>query len=314
MNVNHQISEYLKPVDIWDVFGISSQEEFIEKFITKGIFHKNVPEKITSDYHTVERLQFYSYYHYPLIDEAFGKSTRIFEASIDLKISELNIEKKGFESLSSKIKRLEKFTSSELHKKWLHAKEMRNMFAHHKAGRLMGVTLLNAFKHNINMINSVFLTKNEISDRHNSLESLKEKSMDLKKGLFIMEYNGKRYLVWSMIPYSTADNNETQKSFWVFHPVYGKTTIKEISDFPNPFMLNLENVRIDSKSLSADVVETNEKISAIITTNPKDEEAYDLHLEQMIKTDLGVKQMYWTVLESDLNKAVTEFVYKYNWL
>jgi hypothetical protein len=40
MTEKEQISEFLKPDTIWEVFGINSQEEFIEKFITKGKFHK----------------------------------------------------------------------------------------------------------------------------------------------------------------------------------------------------------------------------------------------------------------------------------
>uniref|UniRef100_UPI00109D765C hypothetical protein n=1 Tax=Candidatus Ulvibacter alkanivorans TaxID=2267620 RepID=UPI00109D765C len=279
MNVNKEISEYLKPVAIWDVFGISTQQEFVEKFVTKGIFHKNVPEKIVNDYHTVERLQFYSYYHYPLIDEAFGKSTRIFEASIDLKISELDIAKKGFESLNSKIKRLEAFTSGELHKKWLHAKEMRNMFAHHKAGRLMGIVLLNAFKHNINMINSVFLGKKEIIRRSVSLENLKENAIMLNKGLFVLKYKSKRFLIWSLIPYSTSGFENGQMSFWVMHPVYGEKAIKDLNDIPSPFMFNLENVLIENGNLSANVIETNEEILVKPTSNPKDIELYKLHQE-----------------------------------
>jgi hypothetical protein len=313
MNAKEQISEFLKPDTIWEVFGIKSQEDFINKFVTKGKFHKNVPEIIRKDYKIVEHLQFCSYYNYPLIDEAFGKSTRIFEASIDLKIADLGIEKKGFESLNSKIKRLEKYSSNELHKEWLHSKELRNIFAHHKAGRLMGITLFNAFKHINNMINSVFLKQQEIIQKENSLKKIITKSEHLKKGLFIMEYNGHRYLIWSMIPYTASDINGIEKSFWVFHPVYGEMQIKAISDFPNPFKLNLKNLKINKNGLSASVIETNETISIIATNTKENIDKYKLHNEQMLNLNSDLKEKYWIVLESDLNKGVTEFIYNHSW-
>lgn len=313
MTAKEQISEYLQPDTIWKVFGIKSQEDFIHKFITKGKFHKNVPEIIRKDFKLVEQLQFYSYYSYPLIDEAFGKSTRIFEASIDLKIADLGIEKKGFESLNSKIKRLERYSSTELHKQWLHSKELRNIFAHHKAGRLMGITLLKAFKHINNMINSVFLQKKEITERENSFKKIANESEHLKKGLFIMEYNSNHYLIWSMIPYTSSNRNGIEKSFWVFHPVYGQKQIKEVSDFPNPFKLNLKNLKINKYGLSASVIETNENITIIETNVKENIDKYKLHNEQMINLNLDLKEKYWFILESELNKGVTEFIYNHTW-
>lgn len=313
MNTKEHISKFLEPDDIWWNFGAKTQEEFVEKFITKGKFHKNVPEKIKNDYQIVERLQFYSYYNYPLVDQAFAKSTRIFEASIDLKIVELKMEKQGFEPLNSKIKRLENFTSNELHKKWVQAKEMRNLFAHHKAGRLMGVTLLKAFKHNVNMINSIFLDKEEILEKENSLKNLIQKSSHLKSGLFILNYNSTNYLVWSMIPYSTSIKEDDEKSFWVFHPVYKKKPITEVSDFPDAFKLNLKNLNISNEGLTANVVETNERIMLQKTEKEENIKQYDDHLIQMIETDLKLKEMYFLVLQNDINRKVTEFIYNYNW-
>jgi len=309
MTEKEQISEFLQPDTIWEVFGINSQEEFIEKFITKGKFHKNVPETIQKDFKLVERLQFYSYYNYPLIDEAFGKSTRIFEASISLKIKALGIEKKGFESLSSKIKRLEKFSSNELYKQWLHSKELRNIFAHCEAGQLMGITLLKAFKHINNMINTIFLKQEEIVKKEHSLKKIASESEHLKKGLFILEYKSNLYLIWSMIPYTSSINNGVEKSFWVFHPVYGEKQIKELSDFPSPFKLNLMNLKIYENGLSASESETNEIIEIRSTNNVELIEKYDLHNKQMIDIGLDLKQKYWLILENELNKGVTEFIY-----
>lgn len=305
------ILTYLKPDSIWEVFGAKNQNVFIEKYITKGKFHKNVPKKIIDDYKIVESLQFYSYYNYSLIDEAFAKSTRIFESSIDIKINELGIEKEGFESLNSKIKRLEKYSSMELIKQWDKAREIRNIFAHQKAGTLMGIILIKAFKHNINMINSVFLEKHEIERKENSLKKLSEESLHLKKGLFILEYNEKKYLIWSIIPYSTnLEFNDKLESFWVLHPVYGTKKIENISQFPDPFILNLKNIKISENDMVANIVNGEKKINVARTDNIENIEKLKRHQLQMIDIDSELKREYWVLLESEINKKMTEFIYQ----
>lgn len=306
--------EHLKPATIWESMGINSQEDYIEKYITIGKFHENVPEVIQSDYEIVEHLQFFSYYKFPLIDEAFGKSTRIFEASVDMKIEDFGMQKEHFDSLTSKIKRLEKHTSAELNQQWLHSKKIRNVFAHHRAGRLMGITLLGGiFKHNINMINSVFLTKEEIIKKETSLKTISQNATHLNKGLFIMTYKEKRFLIWSIIPYSKSSINGIEKSFWAFHPVYREKTITKTSDFPSPFFLNLKNVEISAIGLSAQVLETEELINVVATDKTMNKDQYNLHLKQMIDIDLELKLMYQTIIKSKLNKGITEFIYNYQW-
>jgi hypothetical protein len=314
MTEKEQISEFLKPEYFWDIIGIKSQEDFTNKVISKGKFHKNVPEKIQDDYKIVERLLFYSYYSYPIIDEAFGKSTRIFEASINLKIEDLKIEKKGFESLTSKIKRLEVYSSKELYEAWVKSKNLRNTFAHRKAGELSGLILVvNAFKHNINMINSVFLTKEEVLEKEKFVESIKDKSNHLIEGLFIMEYKGKSFLTWSMIPYNCIVIDGIEKSFWVFHPVYKKSIIKEISDFPEPFLLNLKDLKLDINGLTAKIIETNEIIKVSKTENSQNKESYIEHRDQMENLNLDLKQRYWSYLDVELTKGNSDFIYNYTW-
>lgn len=306
-------SEFSQPDLRWENFGIKTQQDFINRFVTIGKFHKNVPESIMNDYKVVERLQFYSYYSYSLIDEAFGKSTRIFEASVDLRISELDMKKKGFESLASKINKLEKHTSVELHKRWIEVKEIRNLFAHHEAGRQFGITLINVFKHNINMINSVFLRKEEIEEIEESLENLKRRSHHLKKGLFVMKYKGQRILIWSIVPYSCSINSNNEKSFWVFHPVYKIKMIDDVIDFPDPLMLSLKNVKIMKNGMNAMIIESNEIITINETVNEVDKKSYKNHLIQMIEIQLNLKQIYWGFLERKIKEAIADFLYNHSW-
>lgn len=40
MTAKNQISEFLKPENFWDIFGINSQEDFLEKLLQEGNFIK----------------------------------------------------------------------------------------------------------------------------------------------------------------------------------------------------------------------------------------------------------------------------------
>ncbi len=86
---------YLEPDEIWKIFRVKSESDFRDRDLLKGKFHPLVPEKIINDYKIVERLTYYSYFDYSLLDEAFSKSTLIFEASITLKLEMSGLKKRG---------------------------------------------------------------------------------------------------------------------------------------------------------------------------------------------------------------------------
>jgi hypothetical protein len=236
---------YFEPDEIWKTFGINSEIDFREKYLLEGKFHSLVPDKIINEYKIVERILFYSYFNYPLIDEAFSKSTRIFEASITLKLEILGLKKSGFETLAFKLKRLEKFCSNDLFQQWKQAKNFRNDFAHREAGVLLGVAIMNAFKHNLNMINSIFLESSTILEKENSHKKLLQQSEHLVKGLFILEFNKRKILIYAARPFTTGIINNFGKSLWIFIPILGSNVIQHSTDFPAPIILKLENVEIN---------------------------------------------------------------------
>ena len=63
---------YLEPDEIWKIFRVKSESDFRDRYLLKGKFHPLVPEKIINDYKIVERLTYYSYFDYSLLDEAFS--------------------------------------------------------------------------------------------------------------------------------------------------------------------------------------------------------------------------------------------------
>lgn len=304
---------YLAPDEIWEIFNVKSEDDFREKYLLMGKFHPLVPEIIIEEYKIVERLIYYSYFNYPLIDEAFAKSTRIFEAAVTLKLEILGLKKDDFESLDSKLKRLKSSCSNDLFEQWSAAKKLRNAFAHREAGKLAGIFLMDAFKHNLNLINSVFLESSAIINKEKKLEDLLQQSRHLVKGLFILEYNNTKILVSGARPYTAGILNNAGKSLWVFMPIAGDKVIRNTADLPAAILLKLEDPEINGKGLNAAVSETKETVRLTATENAENIEKFSLHNMRIADTEKASPQMsleYIAVLKRKIAGAVADFLYE----
>lgn len=309
------LKEYKKPDERWEIWGVNSHSEFMSKFMVIGRFHDNVPELIKEEFKVVERLLCYSYYHYPLIDEAFSKVTRIFESAISLRLKELNIpDEKKIETLDKKIKKIEAYTSSTLMKDWNAAKNIRNSFAHPIAGSLRGITLFNGFFQMVNILNTIFLDKTIVEYNIQALNQLKEVATPFKKGLFKFQIEDKNFLVWSILPYSFFENKNVKKSFWVIHPVltYFPQKIDKIN-FSLPIFQSLKNIRITENSFEATNIYNNKMIFATPTNKKENIELLNKHQAQIESSEIEVKQAYWNLLEHEINNEVVKFLYENCW-
>jgi hypothetical protein len=283
--------------------------------MVSGKFHNKVPLQIINEYKIVERLLCYSYYHYPLLDEAFSKVTRIFESAINLRLDELGLPKaKRIESLEMKIKRIEPFTSQDVLKVWNKARKIRNAFAHPEAGKLMGIIVLKRFYQMVNIINTIFIEKEKIEENDHLLNGLKIKSQYLKEGLFKLQINDSNYLIWSIIPYSFYRTKTLDKSFWVFYPVlthFPKTSDK--LDYSPPICLKLSNIEFKKDGLEALLLNTEKGIKVITTDNPINVSKYMRYKELIDSSELVVRSMYLQSLETEITFEIEKFLYNDCW-
>jgi hypothetical protein len=311
------IKDFHTPDKRWGIWNIRAHEDFVKNFMVSGKFHGKVPPQIVEEYNIVERLICYSYYHYPLIDEAFAKATRIFEIAVNLKLKELNIPKtKGYEPLNSKIKKIASYTSPSLITEWEKARKVRNIFAHPEPGKLAGIIVVRGFYQMVNILNLMFIDKIEIEENENLLDDLKRKAEPLKKGLFILdiENNPNKYLIWSVIPYSLFKINNIEKSFWVFHPVFKNfpQTTEELV-FDQPFYLNLKDVIITDYSLVGRTTNTKKEVKVIPTLDQNHVALLKKHNKIVLSSQIEVKQNYWTYLETEISFELVKFLYNECW-
>lgn len=306
------IKQYHTPESIWKGFNVNTHEEFMQTFFRKGKFHKNVPDQIREDYGKVERVFCYAYYHYPLIDEAFSIATRIFEAAITIRLEELKLSNTG--RLEKKIARLEEFSSPQLLDQWNHTRKIRNYFAHPNPGSLMGITLIRGFAQLINILNTVFLSREEIVEDESKLEELKTEAEYLKDGLYVLIDSGKPYLIYSAIPYSYAEFNTVEKTFWAFHPVLidFPQTMENLA-FSNPIFKSLHSISISKEGLQEKEVGTNKQISLSPTDDPNNIEAYQRYRDLFSSAEEMVKISFNTHIKMEINYSVVNFLYNEAW-
>ena len=313
--MNNLIKEFHEQDERWAIWGINSHEEFIKQFMVIGKFHKSVPFEIIDEFKAVERLLCYSYYYFPLLDEAFSKITRIFESAVKIRMEELGIpSKKGFESLNEKIRKIEPFISPTLLAEWIAAKEKRNSFAHPTAGSLKGIIYYRGLFQMVNIINTVFLDKDKIDQSEQALANLKFESQHLKDGLFKFEAGDKNYLVWSLVPYSCFETSKISKSFWVIHPVltYFPQKVEKLN-FSLPIPLRLTNIKITNDSFEALNIASGQIVRVTRTINPINLELLNKHKELVASSELIVRKHYWQLMESEMGFELAKFLYEECW-
>lgn len=309
----NEMSNYLEPDKIWARFRIKSESDFIDKVVLPGIFHANVPEVIGNEYKIVERLLFYSYFHYPLIDEALSKSTRIFESAVTLRLEQLCMQREGFESLNSKIKRLQNYCSKDLFDQWQAARELRNSFAHRAAGSFGGILFLNTFKHNLNLINTLFLETSILKNKENHLKQLLTQTEQFALGKFTLTINGQKILIQGARPYCSGILKKSGQSLWVFIPISGTKTITTVNDFPQSFILRLKEVQINLDRMEGLDVDKGYKLILQKTDHESDSAQFDHHFEVMQRLEKqpeNLAMIYMALLMHTVNKEVANFVYE----
>jgi hypothetical protein len=309
------LTKYLQPDETWSIWKINSHEEFLEKFMVAGKFHKDVPDQIIKDYEIVERLICYSYYHYPMFDEAFSKITRLFEAAVNLRLEMSGIEKsKKFQSLNVKLKKLEKLTSIEIYKQWDNAREIRNVFAHRDAGCFMGIIIYRSLLQMVNIINTLFLNKNITELNKSSLEIIETQSRNFRNGLFILEFEGKNYLGNAMIPYAFFKKDTINLSFWVFHPIltHFPQTVDKLA-FTLPFFLRLKDIKIKDDILQGINLTNGKSIILTVTNKEEDINKFKAYKAIFETSETKVKKIHLSHFMKEVSFEITKFLYYECW-
>lgn len=306
--------KFLEPDPLWEAFGINSQQEYVDKYVIKGKFHSHVPEAVRNDFRIVERLLFYSYYHYPILDEVYSKLTRIFESSVNLRMQELNIKVKKNDGLFRKLELLEPHLSENLSKSFDGVRKLRNSLAHPNTVGLMGITIFNGIYTLCNLLNQLFLDKESIDKYDSKVESYASQSKHLQKGLYILEYQHSKLLIESALPVAIGGNSDTLSSLWVFHPVLSRfSKTKDDYKLTYPIILSLKEVKIEKSGISAKELHSNDLVELVITEKKENIRKQENFKKQVYASTPDVVKMHMSFVEGKVMDEIEKFMQSERW-
>ena len=315
--------ELLTPDRRWKVWGCQSHEQFLEKYFLPGKFYSTVPEKIKEAYLIVERLIAYSYFYYPLTEEAESKLSRIFEMALRIRAQELGIPtdkkiKTGKlipENLSVLIEKLKKHSEidQEWAEEWIEFKSLRNLFAHPLGPNYCGPINLLAIVPMINVINSIFISADWFKATRDRVNALQDRTKFYSEGVYVLTLSGCRYIIKRARPILVS--HDEKRSLWMMEPIGLKfpQTMDEYFLF-NPFILRISELTNDEESLHGIDYQHNQKFIITHSNHPSDLKCTKDYFEQMNTAEEQVRTVYYQNFYYHLNSERARFIYDEFWI
>jgi hypothetical protein len=318
------MSDYYIPDIRWNiVYQIKSRQAFEHGFVVKGKFHRQVPDDIKKEFEIAERLMAYSYYCYPMYDEALKKLLGMTEMAVKLRCSQLGVDLE-FEDKNSQVKKrnlsqlMEKLLGKEPNKslksEFSKARKTRNIFAHPDRHSFFGGMIIHSITQVINTINFVFLEDQVCKESKSYFDELYQSCRTFGNGDYILEYNGKRFLAYGGKCLEVHKISGEWIGLWVFYPVL--TNIKEQVEehrYSLPIYLALRNVEIEDNCLAGIDVDSNKSIKFLTTNKPDNMErvaAFKKQLNECEETNINI---YLVWLNEEMGKKLVHHRYKYYW-
>lgn len=305
---------YLEIDPRWKLWDCKTHKEFLDIFLVKGKFHKDVPLDIVKEYEKVEHLIAYSYFYYPLLDEAFSLTTRIFELGVNLKCAQIGIKAK---SLSEKLKLLSQHVSPEFLPKWSKFRELRNMFAHPQKSQLFGTTHKGiVFFLGINLLNSLFKKKSFFEDIIKHSSSLNERIKPFANRLCFLEALSKKYLIYGVTPQVSIQKEGVEYVYLILFPVlseFPQSTDDDSLSIDTPFYVFLKLIELNENGFKGYDPRDNELFQLTITDSPKDLETFNKFKSQYDASSVSVRELYEICTNNEASFSNERFMYDYFW-
>lgn len=315
---------YYEPDNTWEVFGINSKEEFVEKFVVPGKFHSEVPADVVKSFETVTHLLALSYYYYPLYEEALSKALLVMEMAVKIKAIEEGIDlklppnKKGIIYDKKLWKVIEEVCDnphlSFLRPEFDRARGLRNYKMHPDRHSLVGiVSKANANSHLfINIINLLFSSKDSLEDSISTQASLFEILPRFKNGLFVLDY-GQKILIVDVHTLRFVKGNKRSLLLLYINPVY--SNVKKVfseKKYPDPLLLSLNQYNINDKTLEGvDVLRGKVRIYPTDKSeNIGQWYRYSEELQQLSNSDI---EMYNSVNSNRVLWQMERMIYNHCW-
>jgi hypothetical protein len=315
---------YYKPDTIWKIFGINTEEEFIDRFVIKGIFHSKVCEDISKSYKVVEHALALSYYHYPLYDLAIDKLLRIFEMAVNLRCGDLGIEKvyidnknkQRFKNLNQLIDELIRNGMIDDFRNILHnIREIRNRSSHQVNHTLIGAIAGQIFYPILNLLNLIFIDKEIHIENQSQFEATKVKILPHRKALFKLDHEGQNILAYDIDMHDCFKQGKDWIYIFSFMPVFTDSELRIKNHQPPERVLRvIKNVIIDDFSFQGfDLIL---KCNVFIERTDKAENILKLQFQlKVLNESEKIDAFIFTHSSKDnVDSKCQRFIYEYRWV
>ncbi|MFC2110880.1 hypothetical protein ACFLQ5_00355 [Bacteroidota bacterium] len=314
------MDKWHQPDKTWGVFGIDTFEKYVDTFVIKGRFHKDVHEDVVNSFQTVEYLMAHAYYHYPMYDVAMNKLLQLFEMAIKIRAKEYNIPEyysnsKRKVSLNDLINELTKEQALKYLKDGLHQeRRLRNIFAHPVRFGFGGGLFKQGIMPSITTLNRLFLDQETAIEAQNIHHQVEKRFDIFQEGLFVLE-NKLKYLVTGIYFIEAFK----YKNDWVYVSVVNPVTENTFDDysahkFSSPFILLLKNPQTKNSSFEATNIENNKPITISPTKNPINLSRLEIFINDINRLSKSNLEKYHRNHQYEQAKQVVQFYYEYAWV
>jgi hypothetical protein len=298
----------------WVILGFQDFTTYCKATLVEGLFNPIVPKDVNEAFLMAEYMMAHSYYHYPLYHEAFSKVLRIFEMAIKLRCRQLNIDlehtKKGG---PAKIKKTLKMLmddlikaepAKELNKQFEVARSLRNSTMHPDRHLYSGVMTKNYIKQAVILLNSIFVPESQFKLISGQLRIIKAALNRFQDGLFVLMYNGKKYLIEKADVEAGICVNEEWEYLLVGYPVM--LNIK-------PLTFAVSNLNVSNQDIKAIEVCSGETILIEIATELANLNLYAEYKKELNRVNERERAMYKHNTSNEVEQSETDFLYKRFW-
>jgi len=244
----------IKADEIWEFFnGAKSFDEF-QKNILKQVYIKpQVPEDIKSEIQIIEKLLLYCYFEYQFIDLALSQSIFALEKCIRIRYSEITgkpSKKLNFAALidwcfdNTYFETTNRDILSQL-------RNIRNGKVHSEQKSLGGIAFLQKVYSVFYLINDLYEDSTLRIIRKKEIEKLQKDLIDLLKDGGIINYNGKRTIIFKA-DIVFLDNKSTSNTLdLVVWPIFDPEPYRNERYFkPYSFEIQMKDWKLNADSFT----------------------------------------------------------------
>lgn len=310
--------QWYEPDTRWDLYA-KSREEFVDRFVVEGKFHKNVPEDIVTDFQTVSYLMAHSYYHWPMFDEAMSKLLLIMEMAIKLKAKALGIPTKN----GKRDKRLVNIIDDVFENDFLkflkpdfdRARNFRNIKMHPDNLMFMGAmgfTDANA-RLFANTINLLFLESNELNKLHSTIHELESILKPFKTGIYVLQFQDKKILIDGFYTFKYREFENNKLLLLYINPLTTNVHEKFVEKkYPEPLIIAFKDFSIKEDSIEGEDLDGN-PIRIYINDKEQNLKAYFNYHKALSKIPEKDMQMFFQLNSSNALWQMEKIFYENCW-